>query len=682
MTRLGFSLLTFVLAAAVWAADLPITDVVLYSSGVGYVERAGKVTDNSTVQLSFKQDQINDLLKSLVLLDLDGGQVGAVTYGAKDPISKTLQAFAIDLNDNPSLGQILNRLRGVQVEVTATTTVVGTVLGVEKKKIVTGKDKDEVVEVEVLNLMTDKGFRSIRLDEITAIRVLDDRINAELQQALKVLATGLDNQRKPVSLSFTGKGQRRVVVGYLMESPVWKTSYRMVLGDKENLLQGWAVVENTSDSDWTNVRLALVSGRPISFIQDLYSPIYLRRPVVRPKLYESIGPVEYDASLENKRDVATVSESMPGEMADGLMAARPSMAPAPPMGGMAGRRAAGGAGNGISTFDAAQSTINAAAAENLGEAFAYVIKDTVTLPRQQSAMLPIVSGPVQAWKVSIFNPAVHAKFPLYGLRVKNSTGVHLMGGPITIYDNDVYAGDATFEDLQPNEQRLVSYAIDLGVQSERREDPQTQEIVAIKLAKGVLTASRKYRRTVNYTFAIKDGKERKIMVEHAFLNGWDLVEPKEADERTSTLYRFLISATPKEPAKLAVVEERTEAQAFRVIDTDTGTLLMYLNTGKASPQVRDALQRVVTLQNALAETRRQRAQKEQEINTIANEQNRIRQNMAALDRTSDLYKRYVTTLDQQETRIQQLRAEITDLQNKENAQRKELEDYVAGLNLD
>jgi len=258
----------------------------------------------------------------------------------------------------------------------------------------------------------------------------------------------------------------------------------------------------------------------------------------------------------------------------------------------------------------------------------------------------------------------------------------LMGGPITIYDNDVYAGDATFEDLQPDEQRLVSYAIDLGVQGNRDEKAGIQEITAIKLVKGMLNVTRKSRRVVNYTFAVKDGKDRKIMVEHQFINGWDLVEPKTPDERTATLYRFTVPATAKNGGKLAVTEERTDIQGIRVVDADTGTLTAYVQNGKISPQVRDALQKVIAMQGKINDLRTQRTQKQQRIAAIRNGQSDIRQNMDRLDRTSDLYKRYVTMLDQQETEIQQLQKDIEDLQKQEDAQRKELNDYVAGLNLE
>ena len=668
------------------AAELPITDVILYSSGVGYMQRAGTVTDNTTVQLSFKPEQIDDLLKSLVLLDLDGGQVGAVSYGSKEPIGKTLGSFAINLADNPSLAQLLNRMRGVEVEIVATNTFTGTILGVEKKKVEVGKER-EVIEVDVLNLLTDTGIRAVRLDEIVSIRILDERLDNELKKALKVLATGLDNQRRPVSITFDGKGARRVVVGYVTEAPVWKTSYRLVLSDKESLLQGWAIVDNTSDADWTNVHLALVSGRPISFTEDLYTPLYAPRPVVMPHLFASLRPVEYGANLDQMQEAAAENdEGMGGageqrqRKAGALRGANNMNGPGMPM-AAAPMLSAGRFADRDMEKDAQASVVSAAVAQNLGQAFAYNIKAPVTLPRQQSALLPIVTGPVETWQLSIYNADVQPKFPLYGLRVKNTTGVHLMGGPITVYNDGAYAGDATFEDLQPSEQRLISYAVDLGMEGNRTEENGMREIMAITLAHGNLNVLRKFQRTVKYVFAVKDGKDRKLMVEHRYLPGWDLVSPKPADERTDTLYRFTLPVKASEGGKLTVVEEQVQSEVTGVVDIDTPTLVMYMKTGKISPAVREALQHVVELQGKLLDLRTQRQQKEQEIQNISNEQARIRQNMGQLDRTSDLYRRYVTMLDAQETQIGKLRDDIADLQKRENAQRKALEDYVNGLDL-
>src|SRR5256714_7019250 len=118
------------------AADVPVKQVVLFSSGVGYFEHFGTVTGDGTTELRFKTQQINDILKSLVLQDIDGGKVGVVTYPSQDPISKTLKSFQVDITNNPPLADLLNQLRGAKISVSMTSgeTFDGTILGVEKKR--------------------------------------------------------------------------------------------------------------------------------------------------------------------------------------------------------------------------------------------------------------------------------------------------------------------------------------------------------------------------------------------------------------------------------------------------------------------------------------------------------------------------------------------------------------------
>lgn len=696
MTRISLMFLALLALSAAWATELPITHVVLFSSGVGYFERAGTVNDATTVELSFKPEQINDLLKSMVLLDMDGGRIGAVTYGAKDPVSKTLQAFAVNITDNPSRALLLNRLRGAPAEVkTGGVLITGKIIGVETKKSLL---EQEVMEREILSVLTDEGIKSVRLEDVTAVRLLDPRLNKEFQEALTVVASGLDNQRKPVAITFTGKGERRVLVGYLAETPLWKTAYRLVANEKEAVLQGWAVVENTGDADWTNVRLSLVSGRPVSFIQDLYTPIYVPRPLVKPEVIASLAPVAYnddntitDAldSTARSREAASTAFSHATPTPPSPAGVRPqlTMANARQMAtGVTFRDSLQQAGNYNNQKAIAEqvrtSVISAAQATDLGQAFEYAITEPVTLPRQQSALLPIVTGNVNATRVSIYNPQVHAKFPLYGMRVKNTTGLHLMGGPITVYNDGVYAGDATIEDLQPNAQRLISYAIDLGVECERDEKESHSEILAFKVAKGVLYVTEKYRQRVDYTAKSTDGKARTLVIEHAFREGWDLVEPKKADEHTDTLYRFDVPVNATGVAKLPVVEEYTVSEGMRIVNLEAQTIVGYLKNGKMSPAVRDVMQRVVSMQSVLQEYRRKRMQHQQAIDTITIEQRRIRQNMGALDHSSGLYKRYVAKLNDQESYIEQLRRQIDALRGKEEAQRKELEAYVANLKLE
>jgi hypothetical protein len=251
----------------------------------------------------------------MTLRDMDGGQITAVSYDSNVPVERTLQSFAVNLTGNPTFSAILNQARGEKVEVvlqqanaTQPGTLTGSVVGVEKKKVTVGKD---IVDVECLNLWCADGMRSLKLNEVQRIRFLNAIMESEFKKALETLAMGHDTQKKAVSMHFAGEGKRNVKVGYVIENPVWKTSYRLVLDQKKNekeaqdapdqkkdekakknqvYLQGWAVVENTTDEDWSGVRMALISGRPISFQMNLYDSLFIKRPVVEPELFASLRP--------------------------------------------------------------------------------------------------------------------------------------------------------------------------------------------------------------------------------------------------------------------------------------------------------------------------------------------------------------------------------------------------------
>ncbi|MEI7832450.1 MAG: hypothetical protein WCJ56_04555 [bacterium] len=683
MTRYLVVLFALLGAVALFAQDLPVTGITLFSSGVGFMERSGKVKDNTSVQLSFKTEDINDLLKSMMVLDLNGGKIGAVTYGAKDPISKTLQSFAVNLNDNPTMGTLLNRVRGVEITVRADREITGKILGVETRQKAVG---DKIITYEVLNLLTEDGMRSVPKDDISTFRLRDPKLNKELQDALIVMASGLDNQRKPVTLNFSGTGVRDVMVGYITKTPVWKTSYRLsTTTDKDSYLQGWAIVENTGDSDWDKVQLQLIAGRPISFAQDLYTPLYIQRPLVQSKLYASLRPVSYESALtlDADMDKSSITASMGPVQNHAYQAYNSNLAKVNGRDGVNGASMASFA-DGMTAGDALNSSVKSAAtASNLGQAFSYKINELVTLPRQQSAMLPIVTSPVQTSKLSIFNPAVHASIPLYGMKVTNTTGLNLMGGPITVYDNGVYAGDATFEDLAPKEERLISYAMDLGIESNMDNTSNNDQVLSIKVTGGALYVQRKYTRTSTYTFRVKDGKDRNVMVEHTPQNGWTLVEPKKADETTDKLYRFNIKVAADKAMKFQVVEENITWQTIAMTTLTTDTLVYYSGTGKLNDKVRASIVKAIDMQAAINTMTAQITDFDRQRNDIVTEQGRIRQNMSTVYNSStDLYKRYLTKLNDQETKLENLIDQQDAIRIQLKAKQKELTDYLHDLTVE
>lgn len=667
-------------------AALPLNKVIMFNSGVGYFEHRGEVDGDAKVDLQFNIDDINDLLKSMILEDRGGGTISTVTYGSKDPITKTLQTFPIDLTENPTLGQILDQVRGERVSVAAPNAIEGVLLGVEKRRKEVGKD-DEVIEEEFLNLLTDQGLRSVPMQSISQIKLTNEKLDGELRQALAVLASGHNTDKKTVSLNLLGNGKRPVRVGYIQETPIWKTSYRLVLDDKEPpFLQGWAIVENTTEGDWNNVALTLVSGRPISYRMDLYEPLYVERPEEQLNLFASLRAQRYGQNLDELAVVEgaaapaeAAADSAPlGGRADksmrGAVAGAPVAAPAPTSAFFAqGEGKQEGFGY-IRSQPSAQ-------AGQVGELFQYKIETPVTLARQKSAMLPIVNETVKGEKVSIYNPSVQAQHPLNGLKLTNSTKLHLMQGPITVFDGGSYAGDAIIEDLAPGAERLISYALDLKTEVAPESKSHPESLVSVKIIKGTMQITRKLTREQIYTVKNSDSKAKQVLIEQPVEADWKLIAPKEPSEKTRDRYRFAVQAEPSKPVKLSVQEEQIVSQQLALSNIDDGMILFYSNRKEVSPQVKEALQEVVKRKQAIQRVGNDRARLEQQVAAITQEQDRIRQNMGQLDRNTDLYKRYVEKFGTQEDEVEKNRKEIDQLTLEENKLRQDLDNYLANLSV-
>ncbi|MBL8792661.1 MAG: DUF4139 domain-containing protein [Planctomycetia bacterium] len=672
------------------ATQLPINQVVLFSSGVGYFQRQGEVEGNNRIDLSFPVQDVNDLLKSMVLQDMGNGHVSAVSYDSQAPVEKTLRSFAINLTGNPTFGGILNQARGEKVEAilqqstTQPGTITGVIMGVEQKREAVGK---EVVEAEFINLWCAEGMRSIRMSDIQRVRFLNPVMDSEVKKALETLSLSHDTQKKAVSISFAGEGKRTVKVGYVVENPIWKTSYRLVMKDKgKPYLQGWAVVENTQDEDWNNVRMSLVSGRPISFQMDLYQPLFVNRPVVEPELFASLRPPTYQGAMEK---AAQQLGQAPG-FGGGGFNGRAGRGPAPEADALArksdkDRNEAREQALYLmknNAIDPGKSVSSAAAATELGDFFQYAIEQPVSLARQKSAMLPIVTQEIDGTKVSIYNQNTHPKFPLLGLKFKNTTDLHLMQGPITVFEGNSYAGDARILDLQPKEERLISYAIDLGTEVEPVVANPTDRIIKVKITRGIVEATHKINQSKTYNVKNRSQHDRTLIVEHPYRAEFKLMAPEKFNERARDVYRFEVPVKSQGTAKLDVVEERDTLQSVTLSNTDDQTLRFFINHNVSSPAVKKALEGAVGLKNKVADTQRELAHANQQLKDITDDQNRLRANLKEMPPTAAAYKRYLEKFDKQETEIEQLREKIKQLQNQAFQQRRAFEDYLTALNVD
>ena len=668
------------------AQSVPVTKVMLFSSGVGYFEHAGSVRGNASTELRFKTSQINDILKSIVLQDEDGGHIGAITYPSLDPLDKTLKSFQVDITRNPSLADLLNQLRGARVTIAIQSEhLTGTILGVEQRQKAPDRG-EQPIEVPVLNLMTGASIRSIELPSISSLTLDDPQLQDELTKALTALVQARDQDKKPVTINFRGTGDRRVKIGYVVETPVWKTSYRLLLGDNSSAyLQGWAMVENQTEADWSNVSLSLVSGRPVSFIMDLYRPLYAIRPVVRPELYAGLTPQKYEDAINARDSVSFAAKSVAGSAIYGTPAASPTVKLRGPVGYDANGRpdavqlnevVVTGALEGI---DAASSVQPLGSSGRMGELFQYAVGN-VTLARHKSAMLPIVNDSVEVERLSIYNEGVLASHPLNGVRMKNTSGKHLLQGPLTVMDGG-YAGDARIDDLPPGQDRLLSYGVDLETLATTKWLSSSAAVTTGKIVKGVLWIERHIESSKSYALENKTGKDKTIIIEHPVRAGWTLVDTPKPLETTPAVYRFKGDAPAHKVATLTVKEQSVQTESLAMLPMDVTQLLVYQRTGSIPSNVRDAIAKAIALKNAVTDLDRQIAARTQDINSITVEQARIRENMKTVSNTTQYYQRLLTKLNEQESTLESLHNDRDALTTKRDAARKELEDYLANLTI-
>lgn len=679
---------------------IPVRKVMLFSSGVGYFQREGEVDGDARVDLTFPVGDINDLIKSLTLQDLNGGLVSAVSYDSHDPVERTLKSFAVDLTNHPGQAQLLEQARGEKVEVVLNQTsnqpagtLTGTIVGIEFHKQVVG-DK-AVSDVAFLNLWCADGLRSVKLSDAQRLRFLNPVLESEYRRALDTLALSHDAQKKAVSLQFSGQGRRKVRVGYVTESPIWKTSYRLSLpanGEGKPQLQGWAVVENPTDEDWSGVRMGLVSGRPISFKMDLYQPLYAPRPTVEPELFASLRPQTYEGDMDNMA-LATKPAAPAMKAALGVQSGRPSKAAEEGKKlaerqnrvmtrGMAGGDGAAKDAEGAEHFDLQRGVASAASAERLGESFQYRIEQPVHLPRQKSALLPIVQHDIEAGRCSVYNPSVHAKYPLLGLKLKNSTGMNLMQGPITVFDSGVYAGDARILDLQPNDERILTYAVDLGMEVEAKSQNPPARITAVRIKKGVVYSTSRVREEQTYRAVNRSQDDRTLLVEHPYRPEFKLASDVKPVERTRNMYRFQLKVPKGQAAEVPVVEERDVVETVTLSNTDNQQIRLILQQQVLSKSVREALETAIGMRGKLAGVQRELEQVNRQLGQIEKDQTRLRENLKATPPTAAAYKRYLEKLDSQEVEIEKMQANREQLQGQEHQARTAYEGYLMALNVE
>ena len=453
-------------------------------------------------------------------------------------------------------------------------------------------------------------------------------------------------------------------------------------------MQGWAIVENTTDEDWQNVRLSLVSGRPVSFTMDLYEPLFMPRPEVPVPTIPGVLSKAYEGGEGAAKAMA---DAGPTGGSRGRMVRRELPAPAPASaapGSPSGRMSlsqvelddmsGGFSGEEMASYGAAAQ----ARAQSIGEVFQYELERPVTIERQRSAMLPILASPVESRRVSIFSVNDGSTNPMRGVEITNTSDNQLMPGPISVYDGGSYAGDAQIGHVPAGDTRLLAYAVDLDVTATTKHDAREQ-FRTLKFVKGVVYMTFEYELTSNYSFVNKDkNRARTIIVETPKFDGYELIEPTKPTDVTPSAERFEIGAEAGGKAELKILRRLVSQRTIAVTNLDMDALLAYSRSGKVSKAVMDAFAQVQQRREVIVRLERDIAGLEQRVGDIDRDQSRIRQNMSSLDRQAALYQRYLTQLTNQEEQLDTIRADLDAKREALRVAREELDTFVSNLSVE
>jgi len=691
------------------SVSLPVKKVILYKNGVGYFEHTGRVRGSQDFGIEFTTAQLNDVLKSLTLVDLNGGRIGAVRYNSVAPLDEQLKNLQIPLSEEVTSAAFLVALRGTRVEVrNGAATATGKVFSIENIEKETARGG--TIHVTQLAIVTVDGeMRLFELGPGVVVRAAEPEIHKDLNRYLNLIGSTRSKDVRRMSVSASGSGKRELMVSYISEVPVWKSTYRIVLPriPGKPFLQGWAIVDNTVGEDWKDVKLSLVSGTPESFIQNISQPYYTRRPVVPLPESMMLTPQAHEASMQIARQARMqVGELMaPSVVPQGMAGGVPGGVAGGSMGGVIGGVIGGvggapppparplvGAEESAEDSEVTEALSNAEAeAEGaaVGGLFEYNLKERITVLKNQSALVPIVQSPIEAEKITLVTAEESGGLsgaPLRALWLRDTSGLTLDGGTFNVLEEDAFAGEGILELLHPGERRLLSYAADKAVRIVRESPAGSRMATRVTILKGVMAVHQEERDATTYIIHNADTTPRQVILEHPIRSGWKLVgEETKPEESSATHYRFRIAVEPGKTEKFSVKESRPEVMRIYLSTLTDSQLAAFVHEGTIKPAVEEELRKTMSKKFEIFNVEQETKSREQESELIDKDQARLRENMKALRGSPEekaLLQRYARELDAQEDRLAGLRKEISDLKAKRAELQAELDTMVMQIGVD
>ncbi|MBK6922251.1 MAG: DUF4139 domain-containing protein [Deltaproteobacteria bacterium] len=601
--------------------DLALHRVVLYRNGIGYFERHGEV-DGDALAIKVRRDQVDDLLKSLTVIDRSTGKAMSVSMPL-DPESWANAALSQLGPGRGSLAEVLDGLRGTEVVVrTHDGTIRGRIVMVETiqdepdpyARPTRGGGGEQVHQRDHrLTLLQGNDMHTVRLSKVHGVTLKDGDLALQLNRRLDASAGEGMFQQVEIVIRLAGKKAHDLAVSYVVAAPMWKPTYRVVLpkeGNGDALLQGWAVVDNTSGEDWNDVSLGLTSGEPIAFQYDLHTP----RTIQRADLTEA---------GVSRRAIVAVGETTYSDAPEEVMPAPPpASAPATAAADeyqyeddvMAGESGGGGDARASSVrskakmepraydkdaardrseteykknveqaidYDALRrSTMASARSKQISGLTSFDLRERVTVPNGNSTMVAILNQSVGAEQTFLYRPGGagvgYEANPYRVVRFRNSTPFVLEPGPISIYSGDSFVGEGLSESVGAGMSATLPFAVEPGIMVTSTASYSGDEMQLLRIVRGVLEVESFARTTTKWTVkAPKSMGTFSVLVRHGKA-GWnyELVDPPKGTEALPDAYLVPVPVTTAgQEGEVTLVEQTPSVTTLSIWDVRAVSLL-------------------------------------------------------------------------------------------------------------
>ncbi len=654
--------------------DLPVRELVLYKHGVGFFVREG-IINGVGVTLNFKQDEINDALKSLTIFDRAGGQVLGIHYQTPMDRNARFDESSIRLSSSASLTDLLRDLRGRLCALTFESalqgeeTIVGRVVGINQHStsVIPRPQSPSVTSGEgtqIAVLTEDNFVRVMPFDALLSISIQDDQAAHDLRYFLDT-SMG-DETRRTVNVRLS-EGEHQLVVFYVAPSPTWRGSYRIVgelEADADNgraLLQGWGLFDNRFDEDLQDVQVTLVAGQPISFIYDLYTSRIPERPIVQDEARIAPGPVVYaaeymDEPMEEMARGITLHAIAPAPMRDSRMKA-------------------------FSRAELADAAPPAAEGKESGEFFEYRVTAPVSVKRGESALVPIISAEVNYERELLYNGAKLPNHPVSALRFSNTAGLTLERGPVTVIENGDYRGEAVVPFTKDGNPVYLPYAVELGVRVVESQR-QAVETASLKIAGAYLLYDEYHIATTTYTIENTTAKALTITIEAPIDPEYTPFEMPPAAAETISDRRWRVTAPPQAKTPFVRKERHLSTRREEVRQLDYRRLKQFIDNRWLDEATLQQLGALLNNQALIQKAKSQQKDLNEERKSIYAQQEQIRANLGALQPTGDeapLRARVLAQLETAQNRLEAIDAQLTALTAQITQAEASTEQIIAAL---